>query len=59
MYININHECFIPFCNLFFAGLEKLLIPDRVHVKPKSAVFVDLWAGNYNTVAVTDQVYIV
>ena len=41
---------------LYFLGLDFLLTPDQVHLKTKSTVFVDLWAGSYNTVALTDKV---
>jgi len=34
-------------------GLEYLLTPDKLHVKPKSTVFTDVWAGSYNTIAST------
>jgi hypothetical protein len=32
------------------------LTPEQVHLKAKSTIFVDLWAGSYNTVAQTDKV---
>lgn len=36
-------------------GLEFLLTPEPVRLKAKSTLFVDLWAGSYNTVALTDK----
>jgi hypothetical protein len=36
--------------------LDFLLTPEQIHLKTKSTVFVDLWAGSYNTVALTDKV---
>jgi hypothetical protein len=38
------------------AGLDFLLTPEQIHLKTKSTVFVDLWAGSYNTVAQTEKV---
>ena len=34
-------------------GGQILLQPDRIHAKSKSRVFKDVWAGSYNTVALT------
>jgi len=34
-------------------GGQLLLQPDKIHAKSKSRVFKDVWAGSYNTVAMT------
>lgn len=36
-------------------GLELLLLPDRVHSKNRRAVFTDVWAGSYDTLALTSD----
>jgi hypothetical protein len=46
-------DCFKP---CLCAGLDVLLTPGQIHLKPKSTIFVDLWAGSYNTVAQTEKV---
>ena len=34
-------------------GLELLLLPDRVHAKNRRTVFADVWAGSYDTLALS------
>ena len=34
-------------------GLELLLQPDRVHAKNRRTVFADVWAGSYDTLALS------
>jgi len=36
-------------------GVALLLEPDRVHSKNRRAVFTDIWAGSYDTLAQTDK----
>ena len=36
-------------------GGQLLLQPEKIHAKSKSRVFKDVWAGSYNTVALTDE----
>lgn len=36
-------------------GMDFLLTPDQIHLKAKSTVFVDMWAGSYNIVAQTEK----
>ena len=36
-------------------GGQLLLTPDKIHAKSKSRVFKDVWAGSYNTVALTRE----
>lgn len=36
-------------------GLDFLLTPDKLHLKSKSTVFKDVWAGSYNTIARTEK----
>jgi len=36
-------------------GIDFLLTPDKLHVKTKSTVFKDMWAGSYNTIVQTDE----
>jgi len=53
--MNIKILKYIAFC-LCSLGLDFLLTPEPIHLKAKSTVFVDLWAGSWNTVALTDKV---
>jgi alpha-tubulin suppressor-like RCC1 family protein len=34
-------------------GLETFLKPDKIHIKSRFGAFTSVWAGSYNTVAVT------
>jgi len=34
-------------------GLQLLLLPDRVHAKNRRTVFADVWAGSYDTLALS------
>ena len=36
-------------------GLELLLQPDRVHAKNRRTVFADVWAGSYDTLALSND----
>jgi len=40
-------------------GLETFLKPERIHVKGRFGNFVEVWAGSYNTVAVTHSGHVV
>ena len=36
-------------------GGQLLLAPEKIHAKTKSKTFKDVWAGSYNTVALTQD----
>ena len=36
-------------------GGQLLLVPDKIHSKSRGKKFKDVWAGSYNTVALTNK----